>query len=203
MVSDEYLELIHAELDGRLTEQQRAHLSRHLLENPEARKLRDDLRKLDAVLQQITPVEPPAGLRESILASVKIPATVAPPRRVWAAPAAFRYAAAFAGGALVTALVFQLAASQRSGLDASDLVGTMSPPHPAVATPLQQGQGSATARETSSGLVLEYDLPAGKPVTVVTRVTAPKSAGSPQVEVELYSEGELIERQSVGVGSSD
>jgi anti-sigma factor RsiW len=203
MVPDEYLELIHAELDGRLTDPQRADLSRYLLENPEARKLRDELRKLNAALEQIAPVEPPAGLRESILESVKLPPAVAAPRRVWAAPASFRYAAAFAGGALVTALAFQVASDQSAGQHTSQLVGTMSPPHPAVTVPLQQGQGSASARETPSGLVLEYDLPAGEPVRIVTKVTAPESADSPQVEVELYTDGQLIERQSLGVGSSD
>lgn len=204
MVPDKYLELIHAELDGRLTDQQRADLSRFLLENPEGRHLRDELRRLNAALARIEPVEPPAGLRESILESVKIPARVAPSRPSWAAPAVFRYAAAFAGGALLSALAFQMAASQRSGLDPADLSGTMSsPPHRATTVPLQQGHGSATVRETASGLVLEYDLAAGKPVKIVTRVTAPESADSPKVDLELYSDGKLIERQSLEAGSSD
>ena len=200
MVPDKYLELIHAELDGRLTNQQQADLGGFLLESPEGRHLRDELRGLKAALEQIEPVEPPAGLRESILESVRFRRTAA---RSWASPTTLRYAAAFAGGALISALAFQIGANQRSGLDPADMTGTMSPPHASATAPLQQGQGSATVRETPTGLVLEYDLAAGEAVRIVTRVTAPESAGSPNVDLELYSGGKLTERQSLQARSSE
>jgi anti-sigma factor RsiW len=193
MVPEYYQELIHAELDDRLADQQRAELSRYLLENADARQLRDDLRRLNAALAQIEPVEPPAGLQESIVQAVRFRVPVNRPQPAWLSSAGFRYAAAFVGGALVTTLAFQIGLSHRSALDPADLTGTMtSPPH-AATVPLQQGRGSATVRETASGLVLEYDLTAGDPVRIVTRVTgapgADKSVARPQVELEVTPEG--------------
>lgn len=200
MVPDKYQELIHAELDGRLTDQQRADLSEFLLEDAEGRQLRDELRKLNAALSGIQPVEPPAGLHESIVESVRFRRAAARSR---VSPTVLRYAAAFAGGALVSALAFQIGANQRGGLDPAEMTGTMSPSHRSATVPLQNGQGRATAREMPSGLVLEYDLAAGEPVKIVTRVTAPESAGSPNVDLELYSGGKLIERQSLEARSPD
>jgi hypothetical protein len=119
-------------------------------------------------------------------------------------PVAFRYAAAFAGGALVSALAFQIGFSQRSGLNSSDLIGTMGPPPHEAKVPLGQGLGSATLHETAAGLVLEYDLRSGEPVRIVTRIAgaraANKNATGPQIELEVHSKGELVQRESLGVG---
>lgn len=141
MIDDQYLELIHAELDGELPDQQRAELSRYLLANPEARAFRDDLRSVCAALDHIGQVEPPRGLRESILEAI---ATQAPlqgrtvGRRAGQAPRMLRYAAAFAGGLLVSAIAFELGFESRDGIRVADLVGTMA------------GSGATGARRVDS-----------------------------------------------------
>ena len=48
MTDTEYLELIHAELDGELDARQRSELARRLLADPAVRAVRDDLRRLCA-----------------------------------------------------------------------------------------------------------------------------------------------------------
>lgn len=128
MMDEKYLELIHAELDGELPDRERAELSRYLLANPEARAFREELRNVCAALSRIEQVEPPRGLKESILEAVAAHApaqgrTVS--RQAGQAPRLLRYAAAFAGGLLVSAIAFQVGFESRGGIDVADLVGTM------------------------------------------------------------------------------
>ena len=59
--------LIHAELDGDLSSQQRADLARLLLADPQLRALRDELKGLCNRLDAIGQVEPPPQLKDSIL----------------------------------------------------------------------------------------------------------------------------------------
>ena len=67
MTDDERMTLIHAELDGDLSSEQRADLARLLLADPPTRALRDDLRGLCGRLDAVGQVEPPPQLKDSIL----------------------------------------------------------------------------------------------------------------------------------------
>ena len=67
MTDDERMALIHAELDGDLSSEQRADLARLLLADPQARALRDELKSVCSRLDAVEQVEPPPQFEESIL----------------------------------------------------------------------------------------------------------------------------------------
>ena len=118
MIEERYLELIHAELDGELTAEQRAELSRLLLANPEARAFRDQLNRLFGELAKLEDVAPPSDLSASVLGALRIPAGPEPSHirgRAWYAAPAFRYAAVFVGGLLASALLFGSGARHGAG----------------------------------------------------------------------------------------
>ena len=54
MTDDERMRLIHAELDGDLSSEQRADLARVLLADPQLRALRDELKGLSSRLDAVT-----------------------------------------------------------------------------------------------------------------------------------------------------
>ena len=97
------LALMHAEIDGELDASQRAELARTLLADPKARAMRDDLRRLCQALDELEPVEPPAGLRESILAAMPQPTV----KRRWHPAPMLRLAAMIAGVVIVGAVMFE------------------------------------------------------------------------------------------------
>lgn len=180
MIDGKYLELIHAEIDGDLPDEQRAELSRYLLANPEARALRDDLRGVCAALDRIEQVEPPRDLKDSIIRAIaaQAPAQVRTvSRQAGQAPRMLRYAAAFAGGLLVSAIAFQLGFESRDGVGVADLVGTMAGSGEAVerrvdTMRLDHGQlaGEVSLYTAGTTLVLAFDV-APRQATEVVVVT--------------------------------
>ena len=177
MINEKYLELIQAEVDGELPDQDRAELSRFMLANPDAHAVRDELRRLCSTLDQVRPAEPPPELRASILAEVRLPVSAVgsrSPRRFLPQSGALRYAAAFAGGLIVSAIAFQVASDRNAGLDVSDVTGTMvsqdpvsrSGPVDSVHVSLDQVSGTVSLFRSSSMRVVEFDLAARVPVEV-------------------------------------
>jgi hypothetical protein len=178
MIDERNIELIHADLDGELSREERAELARVLLANPEARALRDELSRLFGELARLDEVSPPAGLTTSVLA--RIPAA-GPARRWgvisggWDGRAALRYAAVFVGGLLTSAAVFQLGRHGAVAPDVSELVGTIGghdiaaqqTPADRIRLELDQVDGTINSWELGSQLVLELDLRAREPVEVV------------------------------------
>ena len=71
-----YLELLHAELDGELSEAGRAELDRVLGDSAEASACREDLQRLAAILGSAPMQTPPAGLRQRILDAIRLPAAL-------------------------------------------------------------------------------------------------------------------------------
>ena len=178
MINEKYLELIQAEVDGELPDQDRAELSRFMLANPDAHAVRDELKCLCSTLEQVRPAEPPPELRASILAAVRVPAPAVgsrSPRSFLAQSGALRYAAAFAGGLIVSAIAFQVASDRGSALDVSDVAGTMvsqdpvsrSRPVDSVHVSLDQVSGTVSLFRSSSMRVVDFDLAAREPVEVV------------------------------------
>lgn len=179
---DEYdCELVHADLDGELPETARAELSRRLLASPEARAYARDMQQVCIALDSLPRVDAPPGLREAIVNRIALADAAGPlpaPRRAaWMPGTALRYAAAFAGGIVVSALAFQFAGEPRGELATSDLVGTIAHGERAVpATPLdsvtlelEQFRGEAALYDARSTLLLEVELAADQPVDVVVR----------------------------------
>jgi hypothetical protein len=183
MIEDRHIDLIHAELDGELTSEQRAELSRVLLANPEVRARRDELNRLFGVLAKVASVEPPHDLATSVLQAVGLEAkaTRDPAARAgfrgtaWYTPTLLRYAAVFVGGLLASAAVLQLGSRGGSHLDVSQLVGTIGghdlaapeAPIDRIELDLAQVSGSASSYVVESVVVLELALSARQPVEVV------------------------------------
>jgi anti-sigma factor RsiW len=171
--NEHWLELIQAELDGELSGPQRAELHRALLADPALRALRDELAATCRALDAIEPEPVPTGLHESIMAALPVVPNAArqPPQSRAHAPM-LRIAAAFVGGALVTALAFQFG-GLLSGHGSGQLSGTIAtasvdPSRMDVRTPLMRG--SIVLDRTGDILVVRARLASSRPVTVVARL---------------------------------
>jgi hypothetical protein len=182
------LELIHAEIDGELDPAQRAELARRLLADPDARALREDLRRICRALDELVQAEPPAQLRERILALAALP----PPaqKRRWLSAPGWRYAAAIAGVLTAAAIVTEIVRGPVP--PTSEVAGTMAVA-PAAATLVDSVRlgngpisGTVSLYRDRAALALEFELSAGAPVDVLVasegqtvRVTGLGRQGTP------------------------
>ena len=169
-VNERAIELINAEIDGVLGGATRVELNRLLLADPAIRRLRDEMRRTCQALDAIAPDEIPAGLHESIMSA--LPATPIHGGKpvVSGRPGKplFRYAAAFAGGLLVSALAFQFVGSSSPGLEPRDLAGTLVPARDAVVRiDLPSVTGQIVVVGTATGPVVVSRLAATSPVSVI------------------------------------
>lgn len=103
---DRALELISAQIDGELTAGEAAWLEKHLARCPECRALLADFEAMHRLLPELT-VEPPAGLKEDIMKTVRASRTTPFHRtrqqwrwRSWASLAAVLALVVVGGGAL-------------------------------------------------------------------------------------------------------
>lgn len=195
------IELIHAEIDGELTGPQRAELSRLLLAQPALRDVRAGLRRTCGALDSLALEEPPAGLRASIMESLPASPPVCEDRDV--RPRArfgrlgLRYAAAFAGGLIVSAMAFQFAIRD-AALDTPDLAGTIAA---VTADPsrldlhLDEVHGTVRLDGTAAAPVLVAELAASRPVQVIGRLDGE--------EVRLAGFAATQQRSSAGFTPSE
>jgi len=72
MISDKVVELIHRDLDGTLSQKERAQLEKHLESDNESREMLAKLRLLHKKLHEISETEPPADLKESVMKSLPV-----------------------------------------------------------------------------------------------------------------------------------
>lgn len=72
MIEQEYLDLIHKEIDGLSSENERAELRAYLANNPEAQDLHRDLTRISGILNKVHQVDPPPYLRTKILNSLPL-----------------------------------------------------------------------------------------------------------------------------------
>lgn len=116
-----YRDLMNAEIDGVITEEEARILAERLRTDPRARKYYDELRLTVSLLDGEGEVSPPAGLRERILGALggdraaKTPQPAGPERRTWRGR---RYIPAFAAG-LAAGLILFAAVLQRPGTPVS------------------------------------------------------------------------------------
>jgi hypothetical protein len=98
--------LLQADLDGDLSAAERAELARELLQDGEARSLRDAFVRTERLLRDVPAAEPPPGLRDAILAG----AARLPRPRVSAGGrpgrSAYRIAAAVLAGLMIVGLAY-------------------------------------------------------------------------------------------------
>lgn len=174
MIDPRTQELIEANLEGTLSGPELAELNRRLLGDPETRALRDDLRRIDALLRSMPAETPPAGLVEDVLRQQprQAPEVSAGAR----APTAFsrhslvRIAASFAGGVIVTAALFQALTLHDDGIAPEQVIGTMAgqadPGARHLATVRLSGasaDGSAALYQSGSSLWLELQVFSERP----------------------------------------
>lgn len=176
-MDDRARELIHGDIDGELEAVEREELHRIMATSEEARQEHQRLRSLHDALSGMPDFEPPAGLRDAIVARVWS-APVAPSHR----PAARRPAqsrtrlslvAAIAAAAVLVAVLVDKDAHLPE-LDTSALSGTIGRQAPDATIPVMRVAGDAaagtiTAYHGDHGPMIEIELDARRAVTVVAR----------------------------------
>jgi hypothetical protein len=171
-------ELIQADLDGELSVAKRADLARLLLRDPEARRLHNEFRRTDQLLRDIASVEPPPGLRETILSgSAGSVSQANPGPRQYGWPV-YRVAAVILGGLLIMGLSYLLidADVQKPELQGSvgagmgpDTTGTI-PPQDHLSMRAEGAEVSASLQRNVQGLRLELHLSTTIPCEVIARI---------------------------------
>lgn len=175
MLDDRMHELLNAEIDDALSASERAELSRRLLHEPEARAARAELRRACAGLDALPLAEPPAELRERILAALPqgTPATSRggqSSRRFLSSASTLRYAAAIVGAVLVGTIAFE-ASRNVNGVEPDQAVGTMATPPVAAPGALRvdssQVRGTVTLAPAAQALSVRFDFDAAQPAGAV------------------------------------
>lgn len=131
-IDQHHLDLINAAIDGELGEHDAAELERLLADSAEARELKADLERTDAVLRSVPELEPPKALQDRLVAALpQKTARTGSSWRYWLGElrpgAGLRYALAASAGALVAAVVFSGPDRINGAADPNALVGTMVP----------------------------------------------------------------------------
>jgi hypothetical protein len=67
MVNEEYVNLIHSEIDGTISERDRTRLHDYIETNPTARSEYEDLHKLALLMKSVPEVDPPRSLKVAVL----------------------------------------------------------------------------------------------------------------------------------------
>lgn len=168
MTRDEQLALIHAELDGELSDEQRAELARVLLAEPPVRALRDELRGLCSRLDALAEVEPPPGFKDSILGRLPAAPVVTAYRK--ASFGRWRLAALIAGLVTAGAIVYETAQVPTPG--SRETAGTMAADAGTIVdSAVVAGSGLVTGRATlhrdKGGLMVGLEVSAAEPVDVL------------------------------------
>ena len=175
------LEMMHADIDGRLSHAGREELKAILARDPALRDEHEQLRAIAVALANIPAVEPPRDLRASVMRAVSAGgATVRGGLRrgPWTPfGIALRYGYAFAAGLAVGILgLAWYTGSAGSFLSGHGLAGNMSPAGTLAeqTTPLDQFpisaaglHGTVSLKPSAGGFDLEIDLQANEPIEVL------------------------------------
>jgi len=149
------LELIQADLDGRLDGAGKAELARLLLADPAARRLQEELRRTDALLRDLPRAQPPDDLRTAVQEALGLPDHNRGGGRDADGGVGFRLAAAVVAGLVVVGLGYGLLSDRQ---DTTALQGSVAASAAPVAT-LRAGEGEVLARlsraQDGSRLTLE------------------------------------------------
>ena len=90
MLQQQQIELIHREIDGATTPDESAAARKLVAEDPEARALDADLRRVGRLFQQVGSREPPIHPKQNIMAAVARSAPASPNKvPAWSSPFAF------------------------------------------------------------------------------------------------------------------
>jgi anti-sigma factor RsiW len=200
---DTTLELINAEIDGVLTGSQRAELNRLLLADPSVRALRDGLMQTCRALDEMPRAEIPAGLHEAIVSGLPVgaPQSHGLSRTAFTSRPLLRYAAAFGGGLLVSALAFQIGKLDSTTIGAGQLAGTIADATRAEArmiVNLDQVRGSIMLTGAAEAPQVVTSLESTQPVSIVTRL---HQDGWVEVQVVDDATAKVLQRGNLRIGS--
>jgi anti-sigma factor RsiW len=163
----ERIALMHAELDGDLSREQRAALARLLLSDPGVRALRDEVRSLASRLDALGQVEPPPQLKDSILSRLGSVPVAKTYRQT--SFSRWRLAAMVAGLLMAGTIVYQTVQGPAPG--SREIAGTMAADSMTAVDSVAVGGGPVTGRATlyhdKSGLAVGLDVSAAEPVDVL------------------------------------
>ena len=164
MTDDERMALIHAELDGDLSSEQRADLARLLLADPQVRASRDELRGLCSRLDSIGQVEPPPQLKDAVL--TRLPSARVATARRKASFGYWRLAAMIAGLLTAGTIVYETVQGPAPG--SREIAGTMAADAPATVDSAPVAGGPVTGRATlyhdKNGLAVGLEVSSAEPV---------------------------------------
>jgi hypothetical protein len=167
VTDDERTALIHAELDGDLSSEQRADLAKLLLADPRVRALRDELRGLCTCLDAVGQMEPPPQLKETILS--RLPSVPVATVYRKAALSHWRLAAMVAGLLTAGTIVYETVQGPAPG--SRETAGTMAADVLTTVDSVLVGSGPVTGRATlyrdKSGLAIGLEVSAAEPVDVL------------------------------------
>lgn len=174
-IDQKYIDLINADVDGEISDGDKAVLQAFLSQHAEGRALHAELSSLGATLDAVEALQPPPHLRHVIMDSIK-PAPLARQRpgflqSLFATPAV-GYAATFAAGVLLTlSLVNSGQISIRAFDDVTGLVGSVADPVGAdtvgaIAVDETAIAGTVSLRSSGSMLILDFDLVALEPIEI-------------------------------------
>jgi len=171
MTIDRALQLLNAELDGELSASDRVELQELLAARPELHTQREALRDLTRCLQRAADLEPPPGMTQRLLSSIRLPVRR---RMSWSLPRWQLNPRALPFAALATALM--VAVGSYWSLPPNSMVGDSA----AMVGSMVRDQSQA-GMELQDRLALDLDELSGE----VTLATA--AAGTRLLEFELAS----------------
>jgi len=168
VTDDERMTLIHAELDGDLSSEQRADLARLLLADPSTRALRDELRGLCGRLDAVGQVEPPPQLKDSILKRLPPSVPVVTTYRTTSL-GRWRLAAMVAGLLITGTIVYETVQGPAPG--SRETAGTMAADALTTVDSVVVGNGPFAGRASlyrdKDGLAVGLEVTATEPVDVL------------------------------------
>lgn len=178
MDKDQLQALIQADLDGELSVTERAHLARLLLQDPEARRLHDEFRRTDQLLRDIVSVEPPPGMRETILSRSPRSSSQGHSGHGQHGWPGYRVAAVVLGGLLIAGLSYLLIDADMPRTELQGSLGAGVGPDTSGAVALQDhlsmraegAEVNATLQRSGQGLRLELKLSTTIPCEVIARI---------------------------------
>ena len=174
-ITQEYLDLINADIDGEIGHKDKERLVALLLENDEARALHAELVALCGSIESIEAESPPPHLRHLIMNSLKpTSASRSSPSFVeWLiAMPAFKYSATFAAGVILTlSAVSSDQHTNRALDDVTGLVGTIADPVKgdllsSIAIDNAKVVGQVSLRSAGPMLILDFDLVTNGPIKI-------------------------------------
>ncbi len=184
MISEKYIELMNGEIDGGNSLGESADLQGYLARNPEARRYYDELCSMANLISQAKQLDPPDGLKHTVLSSLKQPLERETKSRVIPFFSAFRlrmrpkYAYVFAVGLIAGICLYALFArvsSSGNHLNFDELYGTISfertGARPANSVPLTIDlpgvHGSAELQYFNNAILAKVDVSSDRDIDVV------------------------------------